>query len=365
MNIRNYAYVCAIALACLTVGAETGCSSSSHNDPAAPVTSSTTDEPTTDEPTTAGPTTPASHDINLSDYDDGYTIVDPGTYNITGKSKRVLTVNAPGEVIINFKNVDIDSDSVNAINISERCTGAVLNFEGEDNSLASGKAAQGTRIAVIQSAAPLKISGSGSTEVAAKGTNVHGVAMNNQPLSVLNGDFQVDAVGGDCIYCTGSKGSFALEGGDFEARSMKGCAVKTESTAVFNEGMADLAAFGSKDPVISAEKGYKIGSVSLTATGQENIQMPDSSTAQNTLVLRLDTPTKSGASYKFIDSQNRPMVEDSGDDSFQTFIISAPMLYADVYKLVFGKDKVPATAGGETAFNVPNASGITKYGNII
>ena len=224
-------------------------------------------------------------EINLLNYNSNITIKEGGEYNIFGRFSYSILVNSTEKVILNLKNVYIQSSITSAIaNIN---TGdLVINVvDGTENTLKDNGSSEFD--GCIYSKGKLYFEGNGKLYVYGNQEEGEGIATTDNDITINSGDIYIESKD-DGINCGGDNGGIITINDGTVFVKASGDGIDSNNSLIINGG--NIYTMGSSlggDAGIDTDKGFEINGGQVVALGSDMLQNPDLSSKQKYISFNL------------------------------------------------------------------------------
>lgn len=292
-------------------------------------------EESTEKETTAdsidGGVTVTDTDINLTEYSSNITIVNAGTYTLTGSTNCSVLIDADGAVTLNLNGVTIQSDITAAIaNISEN--DLTLNIvEDTTNTLSDGGSSEYD--ACVYSMGSITIEGTGTLYVYGNQDEGEGIATETNDITIHNGTIYIESED-DGINAGGDGGTITINDGEIYIKA-SGDGIDSNQNLVINGGY--IYTMGSPvggDSGIDTDYGFEINGGTVIALGSDMLEEPQSTSTQNSICFDFDTSFTEGTDITVVNETGDEIISFTADENFATLIISdANIVSGETYYL--------------------------------
>lgn len=263
-----------------------------------------------------------------------------GVYELKGKMPEghSIIVNADDEVTLHLSGVTVAATQMAAIaNISPNPL--IIEIEdGTSNTLSDGGASD--YASCIFSTGALIIDGdSGKLTITGQQANGEGIATKSNNLTINGGNINIRAAD-DGLNAGGEGGIITINNGTLNILAGGG-GIDSNDKLIFNGGTVYVSGSGVGGNVgIDAEKGYVINGGTLMILGPDMLELPNSTSKQNVLIIALDKTYIAGSEIALLNSEEETIVKYTARDGFRTLIISSPELFTGEYKLNINNEPV-------------------------
>lgn len=271
--------------------------------------------------------------IDLSLYDGDITIVDGGSYTLSGKLEHALIVDSDDTVELIFDNVIINNrDTAAIIGLSSKGKIIINLLEDTINKLSDGGNTEYD--GCIYSRSSLEFRGMGTLIVDGMQIDGEGIATENNDITFNSGNYIITSVD-DGINAGGDGGLITINDGTFYIDA-SGDGIDSNKNAIINGGnLFIMGSDTSGDAGIDTDLGYEINGGRVIALGSDMIELPSNETKQNVLAFTLDNKINKDTVVSLI-KDDFVVVSFSASKSFKTIIISMSSLVNGEYSLYVG-----------------------------
>ena len=276
-------------------------------------------------------------EINLLNYNSNITIKEGGEYNIFGRFSYSILVNSTEKVILNLKNVYIQSSITSAIaNIN---TGdLVINVvDGTENTLKDNGSSEFD--GCIYSKGKLYFEGNGKLYVYGNQEEGEGIATTDNDITINSGDIYIESKD-DGINCGGDNGGIiTINDGTIFVKA-SGDGIDSNNSLIINGG--NIYTMGSSlggDAGIDTDKGFEINGGQVVALGSDMLQNPDLSSKQKYISFNLKSKINKNSKVSLRNSSGNEIISFEAYEDFKTLIISNSSIVNDTYYLYVNGEK--------------------------
>ena len=280
-------------------------------------------------------------EINLLNYNSNITIKEGGEYNIFGRFSYSILVNSTEKVILNLKNVYIQSSITSAIaNIN---TGdLVINVvDGSENTLKDNGSSEFD--GCIYSKGKLYFEGNGKLYVYGNQEEGEGIATTDNDITINSGDIYIESKD-DGINCGGDNGGIiTINDGTIFVKA-SGDGIDSNNSLIINGG--NIYTMGSSlggDAGIDTDKGFEINGGQVVALGSDMLQNPDLSSKQKYISFNLKSKINKNSKISLSNSSGNEIISFEAYEDFKTLIISNSSIVNDTYYLYVNGEKTNNT----------------------
>lgn len=288
---------------------------------------------TTTTNTTKNSDTVTGTKIDLSSYTEDVSITSGGEYTLSGTLAYSVVINTSEDVTLNLNGVVIHAtDKAGIANIG---TGTLTIHLVADTTNTITDGGSSDYDGAIYSASNLIFNGTGSLTVKGNQEEGEGIATTAANITFNGGTYHIESAD-DGINAGGDGGTITFNGGTFYIKA-NGDGIDSNKNAIINGGT--IFVMGSSqggDAGIDTDQGYVINGGTVIALGSDMLEVPQSSSTQNTLCLTLDSSIASGTNLTLVDSNDKEVLAFQADDNFKTLVISSSTLSNGTYKLYQG-----------------------------
>ena len=270
-------------------------------------------------------------EINLLNYNSNITIKEGGEYNIFGRFSYSILVNSTEKVVLNLKNVYIQSSITSAIaNIN---TGdLVINVvDGTENTLKDNGSSEFD--GCIYSKGKLYFEGNGKLYVYGNQEEGEGIATTDNDITINSGDIYIESKD-DGINCGGDNGGIiTINDGNIFVKA-SGDGIDSNNSLIINGG--NIYTMGSSlggDAGIDTDKGFEINGGQVVALGSDMLQNPDLSSKQKYISFNLKSKINKNSKISLRNSRGNEIISFETYEDFKTLIISNSSIINDTYYL--------------------------------
>jgi len=265
--------------------------------------------------------------ITLDKYDNDITIINGGNYTISGNYKHSIIINSDEEVNLILDNVNINNNETASI-IGLKASKITITTK-TDSTLTDGGTSQYD--GCIYSNAPLVFEGNGTLTINGNQNEGEGIASEAQNITFNSGTYVITS-NDDGINAGGDGATITINDGIFYINA-SGDGIDSNKDAIINGGT--IFVIGSDiggDSGIDTDSGYLINGGTLVALGSDMIEVPKSSSKQNTLALTLDNSINKNTLVTLM-KENEEIISFIAPKNFKTIIISTSNLINGTYYL--------------------------------
>lgn len=276
-------------------------------------------------------------EINLLNYNSNITIKEGGEYNIFGRFSYSILVNSTEKVILNLKNVYIQSSITSAIaNIN---TGdLVINVvDGTENTLKDNGSSEFD--GCIYSKGKLYFEGNGKLYVYGNQEEGEGIATTDNDITINSGDIYIESKD-DGINCGGDNGGIITINDGTILVKASGDGIDSNNSLIINGG--NIYTIGSSlggDAGIDTDKGFEINGGQVVALGSDMLQNPDLSSKQKYISFNLNSKINKNSKISLRNSSGNEIILFEAYEDFKTLIISNSSIVNDTYYLYVNGEK--------------------------
>lgn len=276
-------------------------------------------------------------EINLLNYNSNITIKEGGEYNIFGRFSYSILINSEEKVVLNLKNVYIQSSITAAIaNIN---TGdLVINVvDGSENTLKDNGSSEFD--GCIYSKGKLYFEGKGKLYVYGNQEEGEGIATTDNDITINSGDIYIESKD-DGINCGGDNGGIiTINDGTIFVKA-SGDGIDSNNSLIINGG--NIYTMGSSlggDAGIDTDKGFEINGGQVVALGSDMLQNPDLSSKQKYISFNLKSKINKNSKISLRNSKGNEIISFEAYEDFKTLIISNSSIVNDTYYLYVNGEK--------------------------
>lgn len=275
--------------------------------------------------------------INLNEHTSNITITEAGTYTLTGKFSYTVLVDADGEVVLNFNNLEIKNELTAALaNISGNPL--IINLLDETNNILSDGGSS-EYDACLFSSGPLTITGTGKLDVYGNQDKGEGIATETNNLTINSGTISIVS-NDDGINAGGDGGTIEINGGKVTVKA-SGDGIDSNKDIVINGG--EIYAMGSSqggDAGLDADNGVTINGGNVIALGSDMLEKPNNNSKQKYIAVNLNEKVKDGSEILLKDENGNLITSFTANTDFKTLIISNEKLEKGKYYLYQAEKRI-------------------------
>jgi len=268
--------------------------------------------------------------------DNGITITEAGTYNISGTLKDgIVQVEAPeGTVNLVLDNVNIANSAGPAVFFSEIGEAIITLKDGTENTLTDG--GKSDNDAAIYSNATLTIKGGGALNV--NGKNAEGIS-STMHINIESGNIHVIAVEDGLNANNNNVSAITVNSGYLYIQSETGNGINSKGTININGGtviaMASLTDAGGG---LNADGDVIINGGTVIATGAKN-SLPVAASAQKSILFKFDS-TQAAKSTFSVQDEGGAIISFAPAISYQQVLYSSEKLADDITYYIYSGGSV-------------------------
>ncbi len=271
--------------------------------------------------------------INLSEYDEDYTITESGSYTLNGTLNHSLIIDVKnGEVQLILNNAEISSQSKAAI-IGLQAGKITITLAADSiNTLSDG--GNSDYDGCIYSNSELVFNGEGKLIIYGNQQEGEGIATEAQNITFNGGTYEITSAD-DGINAGGDGATVTVNDGMFYINAA-GDGIDSNKNAVINGGV--IFVIGSDnggDSGIDTDEGYVINGGTVVALGSDMIETPLETSTQKTLAFVLKDKISADTTVTLMKVED-VIVSFSAPKSFKNVIISSDKLIDGEYSLYVG-----------------------------
>ena len=276
-------------------------------------------------------------EINLLNYNSNITIKEGGEYNIFGRFSYSILVNSTEKVILNLKNVYIQSSITSAIaNIN---TGdLVINVvDGTENTLKDNGSSEFD--GCIYSKGKLYFEGNGKLYVYGNQEEGEGIATTDNDITINGGNIHIES-NDDGINGGGDNGGVITINNVTLYIKASGDGIDSNKNLIINGG--NIYTMGSSlggDAGIDTDKGFEINGGQVVALGSDMLQNPVLSSKQKYISFNLASKISKDSKISLKNSSGTEVISFTAYEDFKTLIVSNSFLSNDTYYLYVNGEK--------------------------
>lgn len=276
-------------------------------------------------------------EINLLNYNSNITIKEGGEYNIFGRFSYSILVNSTEKVILNLKNVYIQSSITSAIANINTGDLVIKVVDGTENTLKDNGSSEFD--GCIYSKGKLYFEGNGKLYVYGNQEEGEGIATTDNDITINSGDIYIESKD-DGINCGGDNGGIITINDGTVFVKASGDGIDSNNSLIINGG--NIYTMGSSlggDAGIDTDKGFEINGGQVVALGSDMLQNPDLSSKQKYISFNLKSKINKNSKVSLRNSSGTEVVSFTAYEDFKTLIISNSFLSNDTYYLYVNGEK--------------------------
>lgn len=268
--------------------------------------------------------------IDLNNQSTDVTLTKGGSYTISGEFNHSIIVDAGNEEVeLILNNVTIENENTATI-IGLSAKKITINLaENSKNSLTDG--GNSAYDGCIFSNAELVFTGTGELIVNGRQNEGEGIATETQNITFNSGSYTIIS-NDDGINAGGDGATITINGGTFYIDA-SGDGIDSNKDAIINDGT--IFVIGSDiggDAGIDTEEGFTINGGTVVALGSDMIEIPLSSSKQNSLAFTLDKAISKDTIVTLMKGE-KEIISFQANKSFKTIITSDKKLENGTYSL--------------------------------
>ena len=275
--------------------------------------------------------------INLNNYESNINITKGGEYNISGSFNYSLIVNSTEKVILNLKNVSINSEitaSIANINTGE----LVINLPSGTTSTLKDKGSS-EYDGCIYSSGKLTIQGDGKLYVYGNQEEGEGIATTDNDITINGGEIYIESADDGLNAGGDNGGTITINDGNIYIKA-SGDGIDSNKNLIINGGK--VYTMGSSiggDAGIDTDGSFEINGGEVIALGSDMLQIPDKSSKQRYASFTLNSKISKDSTISLKDSNDKEIISFTADEDFKTLIMSNSDLTTGTYYIYVNGEK--------------------------